>query len=334
MRASLLAIPFLGLVACGTSDGDPTSASSGSGGAAQGGGGAGGTTTTSNGGAGGSGGTATGGTATGSGGAVAPSLFFDFVAGDSSAFYSQQPHGSVTFGAADSGAHDGNAAALLWNGGTDVTGPGGKATEIGTNTALGFGEYRFRVKLATCQPDEELVNGHFLYQNDGLDHDGDGIIDNDEIDIEILCAQPGFINLTSWTGYTDDAHMRKKSRTIDLETGTLFVGLTDDYGHDATDPLNETIDPALAHPGWYDPSAYYEMGWDWQADHVRWFIVLAGKEVTLWTLTDASRVPQHQAKMLFNLWRPASHWNEDGTPVPAKEDATLSLDWFSFTDTK
>ena len=26
--------------------------------------------------------------------------------------------------------------------------------------------------------------------------------------------------------------------------------------------------------------------------------------------------------------------NEDGTPVPAKEDATLSLDWFSFTDTK
>jgi hypothetical protein len=328
MRKSLLAAGLLGLVGCGggSSASSASASSSTSAGTGGDGGAASSTTTTAAGGSRGTGGAG--------GGVTAPTLLYEFVAGDAASFTQQNPYGSITFGAPDPGAHDGNAAALLWKAGENIAGPGGKATEIDTTADLGFGEYRFRVRLATCQKDEELVNGHFIFRNDGVDHDGDGVIDNDEIDIEILCAQPSFINLTSWTGYTDDAHMRKKSRTIDLDTGTIFVGLTDAYDYDAADPLNETTDPALAHPGWYDPAAYYEMGWDWQPDHVRWFIVLGGKEVTLWTLTDASRVPQHPAKMLFNLWHPAVHWNTSGALVPTTKDATLSVDWFSFTANK
>ena len=107
------------------------------------------------------------------------------------------------------------------------------------------------------------MNGLFTYFNDGEDHDGDGLVDNDEIDLEILCAQPSFLNMTSWTEYTDDHHMRKKSRIVDLDTGTVYVGKTDGYGKDVRDPLNGKVDPALAHPGWYHEGSYYEMGWDW-----------------------------------------------------------------------
>lgn len=276
-----------------------------------------------------------GGQTTGTGGSSpdggTPTLFYDFVAGDSAAFDQQHPYGAITFGAADPGAHDGQAAALLFKGNTTAVGPGGKATEIGTKSLQGFGEYRFRVRLATCQPNEELVNGAFVYQNDGGDHDGDGLVDNDEIDIEILCGQPGFLNLTSWSQYTDDTHMRKKSRIIDLDTGTIYAGIDDGYGVDESDPATGTKDPALTHPGWYDPAAYYEMGWDWQPDHVRWFMVLGGTEITLWTLTDTVRIPQHPATMRFNLWNPGTHWNEGGTVTPAAKDATLSVDWLSFT---
>jgi hypothetical protein len=107
--------------------------------------------------------------------------------------------------------------------------------------------------------------------------------------------------------------------------------VTDGYGYDTSDPLNGTVDPTLAHPGWYDPSAYYEMGWDWQAGQIRWFIVLGGNEITLWTFTDATRIPQAPAAMRFNAWYPGEHWNEGGTPVPPSKDATLSVDWLSFT---
>lgn len=349
MHPRVLAVGVIGLLACSHSPGaHTTAAGSGSPGGTGGTGGHAAATTASGStgsGATGSGatgsGTATGssgttgsGGATGSGGTGGipgmPTVFYDFVSADAAAFYQRQPTGSVTFGAADPGAHDGHAATLLFQGNTAAVGPA-SATEVGTNAALGFGEYRFRVRLATCHPDEDLVNGHFVYHNDGLDHDGNGIIDNDEIDIEILCGQPGFLNLTSWTDYTDDAHMRKKSRTIDLDTGTLHVGVTDGYGYDAADPLDGTVDPSLAHPGWYDPAAYYEMGWDWQPDHLRWFIVLGGKELTLWSFTDATRIPQHPAPMLFNLWHPHDHWNEAGAAAPAQADATLSLDWFAFT---
>ena len=125
-----------------------------------------------------------------------PTFFYDFRTADASSFSPYHPFGSVTFGA-DPAAHDGYAASLVFDADTPGIGPTGKATEIITKSSQGFGEYRFRVRLATCRPSEDLVNGLFTYFNDGKDHDGDGLVDNDEIDIEILCAQPSFLNMTS-----------------------------------------------------------------------------------------------------------------------------------------
>jgi hypothetical protein len=259
-----------------------------------------------------------------------PTLYYDFRSSDSAAFEPLHPFGAVNFGA-DPDAHDGYAAFLVFHGDTEGAGPSGKATEIITKSQQTFGEYRFRARLATCQPNEDLVNGFFTYFNDGVDHDGDGLVDNAEIDLEILCAQPSYINLTSWTEYTDDAHMRKKSRIVDLDTGAIYVGKTDGYGKDPRDPLNGVVDPTLYHPGWYRPGAYYEMGWDWEPARVRWFMVIGGREVTLWNFTDAARIPREPSSVRFNVWHPRKHWNEPGAASPAIRDATLSLDWFSFT---
>ncbi len=260
---------------------------------------------------------------------AAGGMLVEFVKTDEPLFELSSAHGSNTFGAADSLARDGNLANLLVRSGLTTIGPAG-ATELGTKAYLSYGTTRFRVRLATCGKTEELVNGLFDYENDGKDHDGDGLVDNPEIDIEILCGQPTFLNLTSWSQYTDDTHMRKMSRIIDLETGTVFIGKADDYGYDTSDPANAKVDPAMAHPGFYDPKAFYEMGWQWSPGVVRWFIVLGGKELTLWTLKDAVRVPHSPMTMRFNLWHPSDHWNASGTVVPAAKDATLSVDWMRF----
>ena len=91
-------------------------------------------------------------------------VFYDF-AHDDPTLEHQDPFGTITFGAKDPAARDGRAAALLFKGGTTAVGPTGNAAEIETVARLGFGKYRFRTRLATCRPSEELVNGLFLYQN-------------------------------------------------------------------------------------------------------------------------------------------------------------------------
>ena len=79
-----------------------------------------------------------------------PTLFYDFRTSDAAYFDPYRPFGSVTFGS-DPSAHDGYAASLVFAADTPAVGPSGKATELVTKSRHGFGEYRFRVRLATCR---------------------------------------------------------------------------------------------------------------------------------------------------------------------------------------
>ena len=92
----------------------------------------------------------------------------------------------------------------------DASSPG-SSNEIYTPELLSFGTYRVRAKAAACEPNEEVVTGIFTYSY-GADLNGDGVIsgkeekgadtnkngmnDNNEIDIEILCGTPNFIWMT------------------------------------------------------------------------------------------------------------------------------------------
>lgn len=50
------------------------------------------------------------------------------------------------------------------------------------------------------------------------------------------------------------------------------------------------------------------MGFDWQPASLRFFITLAGHEVTLWDLNDTTVIPKLAGQFLFNVWHSNEHW--------------------------
>jgi len=258
-----------------------------------------------------------------------PTFAIDFSTADKSRFYSRADNGgSVTFGTANASAADNAVAELVFKG-SAALGPGDKlnpdfATEIGTNQSFGYGTFRTRVQLAQCNSSEELVNGIFTYFNDGKDHDGDGLIDNSEIDIEILCSDPSIISLTIWSEYTSDTAKQGVSRVIHTKTGAY-----EDSLNDSTSLGSGTL-PALKLTGFPDPNAFYEMGFDWHASSLRYFIVVGGNEITLWTYTDAKYIPSLPAAFLFNVWHSTDWWSSKGTADYPANDAVMRLDWFRY----
>jgi hypothetical protein len=182
------------------------------------------------------------------------------------------------------------------------------------------------LQLASCAPSEEVVNGIFVYDYGG-DSNENGITDNSEIDIEILCGEPHIIYLTSWTDYDDDGSFRKWSRAVDTRTGEYRESVTS--GTYGLGPVLGVIEQARQ-PGFPRVDELYELGFDWQPDSIRFFIVLDGAEVTLWDFTDASLIPQQPARFMLNVWHPRSHWWAGGAAGYPANDATMRVDWFRY----
>ena len=260
-----------------------------------------------------------------------------------------QTDGSITFGVADVKATDQSVVKIVLPGipalgPNDASSPS-YANQISTKQLLSFGTYRTRVKAASCQPNEEVVTGVFTYSY-GADLNGDGVIDaqeesadtnkngindNNEIDIEILCGTPNYLWMTIWTDYTDDTHLQKVTRRIDLATSKIkqtTPGQEETYGTNSV--INETI-PGLPIPGFDFTSNFYEMGFDWQPDHVRYFIVVNGQEITLWNFAQKNFIPQNSAHFMLNVWHDNEHWVGSGDPADyPNQDATLEADWFQY----
>jgi len=239
-----------------------------------------------------------------------------------------QATGSVTFGFADPLAGDGLAARLLFPGapglGSAARAGTSFATEIDSAQTFTYGTFRARLALPTCAATEDVVNGFFTYFNDGTDHNGNGIVDNSEIDIEILCGNPHTISLTAWTDYASDTSFLAMSRLVDLSTGA-YSQTTNPASYDQT-PMGTL--PAFQHPEFPAANTYYEMGFDWRASELRFFIVLGGQEITLWDFTDAAHIPTLASQLMFNVWHPTTHWTGDNSAAnyPAN-DAVAKLDW-------
>jgi hypothetical protein len=260
--------------------------------------------------------------------AVAPTWASEMTPADEAEFYTRlQPGAAVEVGV------DGDLARIVFRGAprlgtSDRTGPA-YASELATlRDDFHFGTYRMRVQLASCAPGEELVNGLFTYSNDGTDHDGDGIADNSEIDLEILCGTPDVLFLSVWTDYSFATEtFRKWTRAIDLSTGDLWDAPSD-REHGLVPAGN---DPNLALPTLLDPDRFVELGFEWRADRVRYFAVVDGAERTLAELTDPARVPQLPGAVMFNVWHPGEHWfGGGGPPDYPNSDATLLVDWVRY----
>jgi len=260
---------------------------------------------------------------------AAPTFSLDFTTADKSRVYSRADNGgSATLGITNASATDNAVAELIFKGNAAL-GPNDKltpdfATEVGTNQTFGYGTFRTRVQLAKCAATEELVNGVFTFFNDGKDHDGDGLIDNSEIDIEILCSDPSIISLTIWSEYSSDTAKQGVSRVIHTKTGAYEDSLND------TTPLGSGTLAAFKLPGFPDPNAFYEMGFEWHATSLRYFIVVGGAEITLWTYTNPKYIPSLPAAFLFNVWHSTDWWDSKGTADYPAADAVMRVDWFKY----
>ncbi|MCL2450576.1 MAG: glycoside hydrolase family 16 protein, partial [Polyangiaceae bacterium] len=251
-----------------------------------------------------------------------------FVASDESTNFDpaqeEKSTGTIAFGVAAAGAADGRVATLTRSGGQAAIGTAA-AEEIVSNGSFSFGTFRYRVLLAACASTEEAVNGLFAYFNDGS-LALDGLVVNREVDIEILCGEPWLINLTIWTEYTDDLHCKNQTRVLDTRTGTLYVFADDQLGNETGTESH----PELMVPGFPATGTFYEMGFTWAPDHLRYFMNFGGGDVTLWDATDATRIPQAPMEQHFNLWAPGAHWSTGAASAAPARDTTLTLDWFRY----
>jgi hypothetical protein len=255
-------------------------------------------------------------------------LFVQFATADEQAAFDpaqeEKSTGTITFGATNTGASDSIVANLTRTGGQTAIGTAG-AVEIVSNRTFSFGTFRFRLSFASCASTEDVVNGPFAYFNDGTKA-ADGLVINREVDIEILCGEPWLINLTIWTEYTDDTHLVNQSRVVDTKAGKVYVYADDQEGNETSTEDH----PELLLPGWPATGAFYELGWTWATDHLRYFMNVGGTYVTLWDATDATRIPQAPMAQHFNIWAPGISWSTGKAASPPANDATLALDWFRY----
>jgi len=270
------------------------------------------------------------------GGVAGAVLFSSELASDDGAWdvFTPLPGARVTFGVAHAGAgsRDGRVAALVYPGDPALT--AADRTDSDLNTGIStkqyfqYGTFRGRVQLATCAPEEDIASAVFMYFTDGGDANANGIADLHELDLQVLCGAPSVVVMTAWSDYELAASgaevFRKLSHAVDTATGDVY---------DTPAPNERAFaktgnDPTLVHPGFPAQGTFYEVGIERAADHVRFFAVLDGSEVTLWTLGDVTYVPQVPLPLMFNLWHPGTHWVPSTTPAnyPA-HDGVLLVDY-------
>jgi hypothetical protein len=245
------------------------------------------------------------------------------------------PGSTITFGGADALARDGAEVVLRLPGipglgPNDHVGPD-VATQIATTQFVKLGTLRSRLRFPVCGAAEEAVSAAFAFFNDGSDANGNGLADNPELDFQVLCGTPSFIVLTVWKdfgpGSDGTTHFFKTSHAVDTSNGDLY----DLASPSAEGYVRSGNDRTLALPGFPDPNTFYELGFEWRTTSVRFFVVSAAKELTLWTMSDRAYVPAVPLQVMYNVWHPATHWvpRRDSANYPSA-DATLRVDWLEY----
>lgn len=203
-------------------------------------------------------------------------------------------------------------------------------SEIVSDALFGFGTYRFRLQFSSCDPlrNEDLVNGAFLYFNNGVDSDSNGMTDNSEIDFEFLCGEPHSLYITSWTDYEDARHFQKITRRIRFDTGEIFQTPSGYEGSDRLERMN--WNPSLKHPQLAFDREFHEMGFHWSSRSLEFFLRIGNEEQRLWRIQDPRRIPQHPGNFRFNLWHPQVHWMNGEAASYPRGDSEMRIECLSY----
>ena len=252
--------------------------------------------------------------------------------------YFHTTHGSTGV-VSVSGASDGKALKLTLPANPSV-GPGG-GPEISTNAATyRYGTYGTRMRMADCSGQNRVgvVTGTFTYSTDHADVNRNGLPDNDEIDIEVLCAQPYVLWLTIWTDYREsDGAVRKISRVINLRTGQILANC---YSFvlsitqcQPPQPGENTPSSVIPVPDFNASTQFRTYMFDWQPNRITfWGYANGGAKNVLWDYTGpSSRIPKKPGYFMQNVWHTDDWPPMDGpgtarptAPVPAYIDSTTT----------
>lgn len=265
-----------------------------------------------------------------------PDLDTNFSASDNELFfaYTLMEGASALLSEAFGAAEDSAAALLTLPAAASLTepaptGPGG-GSHLKSFERTQYGTYWTRLQSAACSTTEGVVSAFFLYYNDGADENGNGLIDNTEIDVELLCAEPDSIYMSVWTDYQGEAgeeEFLKVTRKVNLRTGAISETKVGDEGSYFLTPVG-SLDFTL--PA-FDPSAqFYKIGFTWEEAKVRFFLSDGEFEYELWEMTRAERVPQRPANIFFNLWHNSTHWDGSGDTEYPAAGASYYVDWFAY----
>lgn len=200
------------------------------------------------------------------------------------------------------------------------------ATQLATSERFHFGTFRTRLAFGACSPNEDVVMAFFGFFNDGTDADGDGLVDDLEINVQVLCSEPSQLFLTVFTD-NDGDQFRKRSRRVDFATGELF-----DTPRSDSDSLELVGDNGVVLERPFAEGRFQELGFEWRAEQLRFFLRVGDDDLTLWTLSGRDQVPQRPVHVMYNSWHPEAHWSPpQATADYPANDVWLRVDWVSFT---
>jgi hypothetical protein len=239
---------------------------------------------------------------------------------------------SVTAPVLDRRANDWSVLELVYYPGrtdSSVYGPG-STTQLETSTVQGYGVYEARIRTASAGRGVGLVSGFFTYFNDGMDYDGDSIVDNHEIDYEFLADEPSTIYMTVWTAYQPGPPelFRKVTRKVDIASGRVWETPP---GGEGTYDLVEVSSLGWNQHQFRASQRYHKYRFDWEATQVVFSIDLedGASWRTLFTLSGAPNtvIPTHQAPLFLNLWHNSHHWDTGVAADPPRVPAHYRLDY-------
>lgn len=228
------------------------------------------------------------------------------------------------------GAGDGKAMKLQLDARPE-TGPRRGVQIASNNPSFRYGTFGTRMKTANCagQPRAGVVTGMVTYSLDHSDADRNGLPDNHEIDVEVLCGQPEVIWMSLWTDYDEitDAP-RKISRAVNLRTGEVIYNCYLKTWLGSCEPLlpGENLPAAVtAVPGFDSATQFHSYTFDWQPDRVRFYAGgTSGPPILLWDYQGpTSRIPQKTSMFLQNVWHTAT-WNPFNGPARRQPKANIA----------
>lgn len=247
------------------------------------------------------------------------------------------PGSAVTTGAPAAAARDGREAQLTYPRDRPASEWGPRyASQIMSVQARLYGDYQARLSSGRAGTGEGVISAFFTYFNDGGDWDGDGIVDNHEIDIELPNSDRSAIFLSVYTDYqysgnTETFH--RNGARVNLATGEVWA--TAPGGEGGWDLLPAPPLP-FSVPGFDHTARLYTYGFEWREDRVTFWIDLedgAGRR-QLWEVRGSAldHIPSLPTPTFFNTWHnPVDWWSRANAPPPSV-DAVMHVDYVTVTD--